>query len=381
MGLVKQIERASKRRLMWFLAKFLRSQRLDASYLRREGFDKILVIRQHNQMGDMLLAIPAFRAIRQTHPESRIGVISSTLNSGVLVNNPYVDRLFLYDKRNPMSFIPLIRNLRREGYDLVIVLHTVSFSFTSVALAVLSGARIRVGSTSRELGDSLTGSYLNLTLPLPGDDELKQMSETEHNLYPLHAIGIDTDDLSPIIVPTEENLRWAEAFDRAHWRPDLIRLAVHPGAGKTENIWPPQRHARVVNMLHKSGPVSLVVVEGPRDATAVEEFLAACDVEADVVRGRPIGDVAALLRRADLVICNDTGVMHVSAAAGATTLAVFGPTDPHRWAPRAAGLHVVRAPDGRLLDLAPERVARGAAEILGIQLGEVGLGSEVSNSG
>jgi ADP-heptose:LPS heptosyltransferase len=141
---------------------------------------------------------------------------------------------------------------------------------------------------------------------------------------------------------------------------------VHPGAGKTENIWPPERHAEVVNELARSTPVSLIVVEGPRDAQSVSAFRGACEVDATVVRGRSIGEVAALLRRADLVICNDTGVMHVAAGVGATTLAVFGPTDPHRWAPRAAGLHVVRADGGRLSDLSSKRVARRAAEILGV---------------
>jgi ADP-heptose:LPS heptosyltransferase len=83
-----------------------------------------------------------------------------------------------------------------------------------------------------------------------------------------------------------------------------------------------------------------------------------------VVRGRGIGDVAALLTRADLVLCNDTGVMHVAVAAGARTLAVFGPTDPARWAPRRDCLDIVRSPLGRLGDLDPERVAARASELL-----------------
>jgi ADP-heptose:LPS heptosyltransferase len=374
MGLVKTIERSSKRRLMWLLARFLRARPMDPEHFRNGSFDKILVIRQHNQMGDMILAIPALRALRISYPLARIGVVSSTLNRGVLVNNPFVDRLFQYNKRSVPSLFRLIRDVRRERYDLVIVLHTVSFSFTSLALAVLSRARLRIGSTSRELGDSLTGSYLNLTLPLPDGEELAGMSETEHNLYPLRSIGVDTEDLSPVIVPEAGSESWAEAFDKAHWKAGAVRLLVHPGAGKAENIWPPQRHARVVNELARMAPVGLVVLEGPRDAGAVSAFLDVCDVEAAVVRGRTIGDVAALLRRADLVICNDTGVMHVAAAVGATVLAVFGPTDPYRWAPRAGGLHVVRAAGGRLADLPAEDVARRAAGILGLR--DRGISSE-----
>jgi len=349
---------------------------MNGSDVRAERPGKVLVIRQHNQMGDMILAIPAFRAIRESIPGVEIGVISSSLNRDVLVNNPYIDRLYLYDKRNVLSFAPLLRAIRRERYDMVIVLHTVSFSFTSVALAVLSGARIRIGSTSRAVGDSLTGSYLNLTLPLPSDEELDAMTETEHNLYPLRAIGVDTDDLSPLIVPKSENESWAQRFDTDNWEKAFVRLAVHPGAGKAENIWPPENHAAVVNQLNRRTAVSLVVVEGPRDTESVAAFLGACEVGATVLRQRGIGDVAALLKRADLVICNDTGVMHVAAAVGATTLAVFGPTDPERWAPRARDLRIIRAPGGRLTDLSPERVAQRAAEILGLDRDSSGVSNE-----
>jgi ADP-heptose:LPS heptosyltransferase len=97
----------------------------------------------------------------------------------------------------------------------------------------------------------------------------------------------------------------------------------------------------------------------------VREFLDRCELPVSIARGRGIGDVAALLKRADLVVCNDTGVMHVAAAAGATTLAVFGPTDPQRWAPRTDCLHIIRAPGGKLGDLLPGDVADRAAEILG----------------
>jgi heptosyltransferase-2 len=89
-------------------------------------------------------------------------------------------------------------------------------------------------------------------------------------------------------------------------------------------------------------------------------------VAGTVVRGRSIGDVAALLRRADLVLCNDTGVMHVAAAARARVLAVFGPTDPFRWAPRCPNLRVVRARDGDLRTLPAAEVAEQAAEWAGL---------------
>lgn len=346
------------------LGGFLSSPVHDAQWFRTSTFRKILVIRQHNQMGDMLLATPALRAIKESRPEAEVAVISSTLNRDVLENNPAITHLFTYDKRNPLSHLKLVLDLRRERYDLALVLHTVSFSFTSVLLAVLSGARLRIGSAPKNVDYDLAGSYFSLVLPLPEESELDKMNEAEHNLYPLRAVGIDTSDLSPQIVPNPENVSWAGRMEAEYWRPGEIKLVVHPGAGKTENIWPPEKFARVVNGLNEVKKVGLVVVKGPRDAASVAEFNKTCGVKGTVVEGKKIGAVAALMLRADLVLCNDTGVMHVSAAAGARTLAVFGPTDPGRWAPRTNCLNVIRAPGGRLRELGPQAVLEKALEVL-----------------
>lgn len=364
MGWVKAVERGGKRRLMGAMGRLLRARPVTVEEFRRMRFGRILVVRQHHQMGDMMLAVPALRALRETYPGARIGVVTSPLNRGILIGHPYVDRVFTYQKYRPLSSPRLVSEIRRERYELVIVLHTVSFSFTTLVLGALSGAPVRVGSTSPEVGESLTGTYLSLTLPLPPPGELDTMSEAEHNLYPLRSIGITTDDLSPLMVPEARSVEWARAFAREHWKEGAWRIAVHPGAGKSENIWPAARFAEAVDDIARSHDVSLIAVEGPRDRDAVSEFTRLCGAPCAVAAGRRIGDVAALLRQADLVICNDTGVMHVAAAAGARTLAIFGSTDPVRWAPPCDNLHVVRSPQGELSAVTPQMVVERATALL-----------------
>jgi heptosyltransferase-2 len=363
---VKTIERSGKRRLMRTVGGFLRAKPLTVDAFKAMRFERILVVRQHNQMGDMMLATPALRAIRETYPQAQIGIVTSTLNRGVLANSPFVDRVFTYDKQRPGSHVAMLQALRAQRFDLAIVLHTVSFSFTTLMLGVLSGARVRIGSTAPHVGDSLTGSYLNITLPLPGAAQLAGMNEAEHNLFPLRAVGITTEDLSPLIVPGDASERWATGYASDSWREGTIKLAVHPGAGKTENIWKPENFAAVVNTLAERRELSLAIIQGPADAESVRAFEAACHVAGARVQGRSITDVAALMQRADLVLCNDTGVMHVACAAGARVLGIFGPTDPVRWAPRSPGLRVVRAPGGDLRALTPETVVREALDYLRI---------------
>lgn len=366
MGRVKTLERSAKRGLMRLVGGFLRATPLTADQFRAMRFERILIVRQHNQMGDMMLATPALRAIRETYPHAKIGIVTSTLNRGVLANSPFVDRVFTYDKRRPLTHLSMLRELRAQKFDLAIVLHTVSFSFTTLMLGVLPGARVRIGSASPRIGDALTGSYLNITLPLPAPAQLAGMNEAEHNLFPLRAVGITTDDLAPLIVPGEASERWAEGYASDSWREGTMKLAVHPGAGKTENIWEPENFAAVVNTLAERRELTLTIVQGPADAGTVRAFEAACQVRGTVVHGRSITDVAALMKRADLVLCNDTGVMHVACAAGARVLGIFGPTDPVRWAPRSPALRVVRAPGGDLRALTPDAVTREALDYLRI---------------
>lgn len=364
MSLIKTIERKGKRFLVRLTTSIVRTPSLTLDDVLTPPPRRILIVRQHHQMGDMLLATPAFRALKETFPDAEITVLTGGLNRDVLVNNPHVSHLLTYRIRNPFGLFPLIGQMRRARYDVVIVQHTVSFSFTSAMLGLLSGARMRVGSTSAPFGNRMSEAFYHFDLPLPDPQTLSTMNEAEHNLYPLGALGVRTDNIAPLLVPEPASKAWAERFVSGNTTSAALRLVVHPGAGKVENIWPPEKFADVVNRLARAVDVSVVVIEGPRDAAPVRRFGELIECPSVVVRGRPIGDVAAIMQACDLVLCNDTGVMHVSAAAGARTLAVFGPTDPVRWAPQCDNLHVVRSPDGSLAGIRVDEVFESALSLL-----------------
>jgi heptosyltransferase-2 len=364
MGIIKTIERRGKRLLIRITTAVIRTPKISRERALDPPPKRILVIRQHHQMGDMLLAVPAFRALRETFPQADITVVTGRINRSVLVNNPYVDHLLSYDVRNPFRVLRLLREMRRQRFDWAIVLHTVSFSFTSAMLGVLSGARLRIGSTSEPFGNRMSSAFYHVELPLPDPATLARMNEAEHNLFPLAALGVKTDDPAPLLVPTKAESTWADRFIDEHSTSDAPLLAVHPGAGKAENIWPPEKFAEVVNRLGASRALQVFVIEGPRDAEPVARFRNAVGVSNCVVRARAIGEIAALMKKCDFVLCNDTGVMHVSCAAGASTLAVFGPTDPVRWAPKCDNLHVVRSSDGSLAGIDVDEVSRRALDLL-----------------
>jgi heptosyltransferase-2 len=368
MGIIKNIERKGKRLLIGLLTSAISTRSATREEITAVSPKRILVIRQHNQMGDMLRAVPALRAIKESYPGVEVTILTGPINRDVMLNNPYVDRVLTYNSRNPLALISLVRAMRRGRHDMVIVLHTVSFSFSSAMLGLMSGSRFRVGSTSERFGNKMSNSFYHLELPLPSEAELRGMNEAEHNLYPLRTIGIRTDDISPVLVPTKDEVGWADDFVSAHGEAESVKLVVHPGAGKAQNIWPPERFAEVVNLLAARARLAVFVVEGPRDSRPVAVFRRLCEAPHVLVAGRSVGEVAAVMLKCDLVLCNDTGIMHVSSAVGARTLAVFGPTDPVRWAPRCPNLHIARAKDGNLAQLDPAQVYEKAMSVLEVAI-------------
>jgi ADP-heptose:LPS heptosyltransferase len=179
------------------------------------------------------------------------------------------------------------------------------------------------------------------SLRMPASPELN-CHAVDHGLAPLHAVGIVTGDRSTVVVPSPE-----QAAEAASLRQSLLPAgpywALHPGAGKKQNLWPADRFAAVAAAVAVSG-TPVLVLHGPADGDQLAAFVASrsrAEAGAPVVvaPATSIGTGAALIAGAERFLCNDTGVMHVAGAVGTPTLALFGPTDPDLWKP--PGDHVV----------------------------------------
>ncbi len=134
-------------------------------------------------------------------------------------------------------------------------------------------------------------------------------------------------------------------------------LALHPGSGSPAKSWPADRFAALAARL--AGGARILVVLGP----AEEDQRWDRDPGVVVARDLPLRTLGALLSRAGLFVGNDSGVSHLAAAAGAPTLALFGPTDPALWAPVGHSVRWLRAPDHSLAALTLDEVAREAAAL------------------
>ena len=351
-----------KRTVSGLLARFWRRRKLSAAEVRALRPGRILIVRQHNQMGDMVCATPALRAIRRQYPDAEIALVCAPVNHDVVLHSPDLDRVFVFDKRacaRPAHLWRFIAELRRFSPEMAFVLSSVSWSVTSAALAAASGAAVIVGGDSRPFGFDI--SRHAFSLEMPSEPEVDRHA-VDHNLAPLAAIGFQTDDRVTVVASVPQEVARAAEL-RREVPGDGPLWIMHPGAGKAVNLWPADRFAEVAGRAVAAGR-PLLVLQGPADGAVMTRFRAACRARlepaglARVAEIPPttVGVCAALLTGADRFLCNDTGLMHVAGAVGVPTVALFGPTDPALWGPRADTLVPLRGAGGRLDALSVDTV-------------------------
>lgn len=336
-----------KRFLTAAIARTVRRQRLTPAQLRALRPRRILVVRQQNQMGDMVCATPVFRVLRRSYPDAAIALVTAPVNREVVQHNPHLDRILPFEQklwRRPVRLLAFLREIRGFGAELAFVPASVSFSVTSAALALASGARWVVGADTAPFGLDL--SRHAFSLEMPSNPELDQ-NAVDHGLAPFGALGFDVSDRRTVVRPAPAEREAARAIlagldlEPGFW-------AVHPGAGKKQNVWPADRFAAVIRRALADG-ARVLLLHGPADAGPLARLSSLLEGEVGgavkIAPPSPVGVGAALLDEAERFLCNDTGVMHVAGALGVPTVALFGPTDPRLWKPPVDSVVAIRSPE------------------------------------
>lgn len=336
---------------MAVLQKFFGKEVLRPESVDHNAIRSILVVRQHDQLGDFLLSTPVLRALREHFPAARIGLVVREYFGEIGLLIPFVDdvlvfreRVFRWSWNDGRAFVRALRG----HWDLAIVLNTVSHSLTSDVLAHLSGARFVLGSEGRLFRGSSRNFLYNLLAPeCPAGRH-----QTQCNLDIVRHIGVDTGDYSPKVTFSESESRSARAdLEAMGFRPHLPAIAMHLGAGKEPNRWPVTRFAELARSLTGSWHVQIVLFWGPGEGDLRTRFAACAGIYA-LDAGHPtLRKLAAYCAQCAVIVCNDTGIMHLAAASGVPVVAVFGPTDPDEWKPLGVRMTCLRAPSRKTEDV------------------------------
>ena len=332
---------------------------------------RIFVIRQHNQLGDMLCVVPLLRALRLRYPDSWISLLASPVNYEPMVGNRYVDEVILFDKRefvgreggSLLHFPAYVRMLRKKNFEIAVVPCTVSASFTSDLLAFLCGARVRIGAGSIQGVPNPSAFFFTHPRDLDWRGP-KNYHQVRRNMDIWPDRFVKDADLTIEITLTEDELAKGKSLLQKMSRGASRVIVYHPGAGKVPNRWPADLFARLADELALSVPAATVITSGSMDEAPVRAMIEALHAPFEVIKNQPIREVASAISFADLVVSNDTGIMHIAAAVGTPVLSLFGPTDPGEWAPTGGKHRYIRGKDQEIGKIPFDAVLRTAKEML-----------------
>lgn len=295
---------------------------------------RILLLRP-DHLGDVLLTLPAAVALRRSVPEAHLAYAVAPAMATVPRHCPAVDEV------HPVPFPPpdavtspagwdgavqAAAARLRGGFDVALVLRP--DDPWSARLAAAAGIPVRIG-----LDQPRTRPFLTRTLPSPAGRHAVTMG---HDLAAAALRPIGVPLVAPVtercFVPTEDEeaaIRKLLAADAG--RPPVV---LHPASGWPLKSWPARRWAELAGWLHARTGTRPLVVGTTADRQVVATVVsAAAGAAAGLVDRLSVGELAALHRRALLVVGIDSGALHLAAMMGAPVVALFGPADPRVFAP------------------------------------------------
>ncbi|MCK9407900.1 MAG: hypothetical protein M0R68_02075, partial [Bacteroidetes bacterium] len=255
------IERFLKRLLVQLIGLFRSGRMISPRELPINRFNRILIVRQHDQLGDLLIITPTIRAVRKRFPNAYIGVVVREYTVPVIWDNPHVDEIIVFyeklKKWNVQMFSLFLDQLRRDGgYDCAIVLNTISRSVSSDIIAVLSKAKYIIGPNHLKLDSDLPEKIYNVLTPRSSQHQL----EIEHNLDIVKAIGVPADgyeyDLS---IDEDEQSEANKIYQSLHFSGNGLKIGVHFGTLDETRRFPLPKLARVIDWIKTNTDCEVVL--------------------------------------------------------------------------------------------------------------------------
>jgi ADP-heptose:LPS heptosyltransferase len=301
--------------------------------------ERIVVFRAL-QLGDMLCAVPALRALRHAYPHARIALAGLPWAARFVERYGHLlDELIVFpgatgfpEQEETDAHLPaFLHALRERRFDLAIQLH----GSGGVANDIVEGMGARLNAGFLKPDEAMREGVF---MPWPDD-----LPEPARYTALMERLGIDVRTLDLEIPLTDDDERECNALVDACAIDQDKLIVVHPGAQLPSRRWPVERFGEVARALSDAG--WQVAVTG----SAGEAHLTACVTRdagthaIDLAGRTSLGALAALVARARLIVCNDTGLSHVAAAMRTPSVVIASGSDTRRWAPLDHTRHRVLA--------------------------------------
>ncbi|KXK06935.1 MAG: heptosyltransferase family protein [Acidobacteria bacterium OLB17] len=305
-------------------------------------------------LGDTLVALPAFWALRKRFPEARLTLLSNfdKKNPHYLAPKAVLPPAGLFDRfidyptnvsasENLFGVLQLCRKIRSSNFDAVFYLMPRARAAKQIAR---DRTFFRMCGCRTVFGLDFTAKN-SLAGPIPAPTP-EITSESSHLLALLNEAGIeaDPDDLSTELLLSEAEEKSASDFLSAITLNNGAPLVgIAPGSKWPSKVWFEERYAEVVARLIDAHDVLPIVLGGPEDRESGDRLIDTWGRGLNGAGKLQVRESAAVLRRCSLYLGNDTGTMHLAAAVGVRCAAIFAAIDyPGRWTPFGTGHAIFR---------------------------------------
>uniref|UniRef100_UPI0040575EF6 glycosyltransferase family 9 protein n=1 Tax=Candidatus Electronema sp. TaxID=2698783 RepID=UPI0040575EF6 len=299
-----------------------------------ETVRSILLIRTA-YIGDVIMTLPMLRPLKERFPESRITVLTALGAAPLLQGHPYADEVvtfapfWFYRSANFADYLRFIRAFRRRQFDLVIEARGDIRDILLLAAPLRSRFKVSYG-----IGG---GAYLlTHVVPYPG-----LRHKVEYHLDICRFLGCPDKPLDwGLHLTAEEQTQARQLLERLGVSGPF--LCAHPGSRLPLKTWPEERCAALYDLLLERFGLPLLLLGGADDQARIERIMAMMRGKAVSLAGRTsLREMAAVLQKASLFVCNDSAPMHLAAALNTPTVALFGPSKSAETRPFSARSVVV----------------------------------------
>ena len=310
-----------------------------------------ILLLQLKRIGDLILTTPSIAALRERFPDAQLSLVVSPAVTGLLPAIAGIDKVYTVRGKTNDAFDWIALSLARFDYCL---------DFTrndrSAFLTFLSGATKRVTADHPRLREKMRAKSYNEFVDAP----VGSLHTVDYHLSLLKAVGIEDaprairlDLPEKTILEAEQVLRAAEVGE------DFV--IFHPGSARAEKFWEPSRWAEVIEHCARETGIRCVLTGGrsPLEQAQISAIKAFTMADVIDLSGKTsLLTLAALVRKARLLVTVDSAPMHFAAAWGTPQVVLFGPTNPFHWHPRSdAALVLLGGIDGPVAEFDPRQRA------------------------
>ena len=278
-------------------------------------------------LGDVLLAVPAMVRLRTRFPNHRLMLCAEDQVAKLLLECRIIDAWTSVQGRTCAGLF--------AGADSVTGQLRIWLEDCDLAIGWVQDLDGKLRETLKAVGvrEVVVGSPFSTTI--------QATHQRDRFLESINEAPSD-DEGDVLLTVTEPLLHLGRAcLEAAGFVIGQLLVLIHPGSGSIHKCVAPETLASVVIGVQNFGATP-VVLEGPADREPAERLLQLCVNPPIVLKGLDVCTVAGLLAQARLFVGQDSGVTHMAGLMGVRTVALFGPTNPDRWAPRGTHVTVVQ---------------------------------------